>query len=462
MVAMDRLTPDECSRVEESLGLVHMVVNEYVALCRVKPDSKDDAVAAGVCGLARAVRYYDPEKEWAFSTVAVRQIKNEIARDPLIGHVRRNAKGHSSRFRAVSFDSKPWRISTDGSYTYQPTNDAADRLYDPFEDLLDVIEAEGIMDLMFLLVDHCYPDERRAEETRQILYGRFVEGDTIASIAEAVGYSPETIRSRIDKIIKELRWVVGGRGITTAEGFLLAERAIEDRKRLATREAEVLTLTAARRALVDKRRRERAEEMKRRRREARSRRRRTRRKALTIEALRDMAVGPRPSSVVAHNVGLARVHNLDIRFVRMAYTDLGVRWMVVRILPSGRFKRLGVVYVGAVGQRQQKRWTAVSSSGNLTVDGLADRYEATNAILIDHRLVKVPKPPKPPRKSSPRKGSGAKTLCGGCNHPLSFHPQEGRCVAFGCYCSSWQEDKIVWSTVSSLERDDPRRVKDFF
>jgi len=27
--------------------------------------------------------------------------------------------------------------------------------------------------------------------------------------------------------------------------------------------------------------------------------------------------------------------------------------------------------------------------------------------------------------------------CGGCNHPLSFHPNHDYCCATGCQCDGW-------------------------
>lgn len=73
------LMPQEQARVEENMGLVGMVLRDYIH--EPPPDSvytREDLFQIGCIGLCKAVQTDKPEYGTAFSTYACRLIRNEI------------------------------------------------------------------------------------------------------------------------------------------------------------------------------------------------------------------------------------------------------------------------------------------------------------------------------------------------------------------------------------------------
>lgn len=72
----ERLTDGQRALVAQNQGLVWFVVNQMTNM-----PGDEDAFAAGVCGLAKAARNYNPEMGFAFSTHAVPWIRGAIQND---------------------------------------------------------------------------------------------------------------------------------------------------------------------------------------------------------------------------------------------------------------------------------------------------------------------------------------------------------------------------------------------
>lgn len=156
---------------------------------------------AGVCGLARAVRQYDPERGFAFSTFAVPLIRSAIQRDPLVGSYRRKTKGHSSRFGAVSLETTTERVSHDDSHTYSPERQIP-LDHDPIQDAVDAMCSEEAMrSVVSLAVEEaCLNDNQR-----YVFLQRVLDGDTFTAIAEDLGFSSTYPAVLFHKVCRETR-----------------------------------------------------------------------------------------------------------------------------------------------------------------------------------------------------------------------------------------------------------------
>lgn len=186
------LTSEQRQKVAESQGLVWYVVNRMTNM-----PGDEDAFMAGVCGLAKAVQQYEPERGYAFSTFAVHLIRNAIQMDPLVGSHRRNCKGHASRFRAVSLEASIWRSTWDGDGVYLQTNDVASRSGDEIEDLIDNLAGESALDVV---LDTCIDDREVA-----IIWDRFVEGLTYSAIGENWNLTGGRIQQIVSRVINRVR-----------------------------------------------------------------------------------------------------------------------------------------------------------------------------------------------------------------------------------------------------------------
>ena len=201
-----RLTDDQVIMVQENMGLVWFVVNEMFVMGE---DDREDAFAAGVCGLAKAVRTYRPDRGFRFSTHAVPWIRGAIQRDPVVGSTRRACKGHHSRFRAVSLDAATWRDSWGGDGVYLQTYDVSSRAADELEELIDNLFGEHILDTVLGVCE--------GEREVAIIWDRFVAGLTYAEIGENWNLTGGRVQQLVNRIMRRVR-VSGAWRSLTVEG----------------------------------------------------------------------------------------------------------------------------------------------------------------------------------------------------------------------------------------------------
>lgn len=85
------LTAEEAHMVVENTGLLKWCASRVM---KWHPDEDfDDLVARGVFGLMNAVRRFDPDRGFRFSTLAVRAITNEMTREIKAGFRQKRGSG---------------------------------------------------------------------------------------------------------------------------------------------------------------------------------------------------------------------------------------------------------------------------------------------------------------------------------------------------------------------------------
>ena len=87
--AQSKLTNEERARVEANMNLVYHTVYKLAHKGWVKSYQEEDAIQDGMIGLIKAAMYYEPEKGYEFSTLAVKCIEQCVLLNSQKAHRRR-------------------------------------------------------------------------------------------------------------------------------------------------------------------------------------------------------------------------------------------------------------------------------------------------------------------------------------------------------------------------------------
>ncbi len=106
------MTPEQESLVLDNLDLVHHIIQKNLHQSRFHPDY-EDTLSLGVIGLVEAAKKFDPERGYAFSTLAYPYIKHSIIKTwrkktpptvPLSGVIGTNKEGVEFLFENILED----------------------------------------------------------------------------------------------------------------------------------------------------------------------------------------------------------------------------------------------------------------------------------------------------------------------------------------------------------------------
>ena len=185
---LTRLTEEQKATVEANMGLVYAIASRMTK----RRLTRDDRVQAGTLGLMRAVQLYDPTLGFALSTYAHKWIKQYIQRAEYADATIRiphwildSARAQSSRpvVKAMKASAEVCRsvVSLDAfpGDAASPTvsNDPAVAM----EARDETAKAKACLDVL---------DEKR----RDVLIGRFWDGETLKQIGRRYGVTSEWIR----------------------------------------------------------------------------------------------------------------------------------------------------------------------------------------------------------------------------------------------------------------------------
>ncbi len=153
----------------------------------------EDLISIGTIGLIKAINTFDPTKNIKLATYASRCIENEI-----LMFIRKN----SSRRADISID-EPLRVDWDGNELL-----LSDVLFSGEDEVYDAVEHDEDYKLLRRAV------ESLPERERVIITLRFgLSGGrerTQAEVAEMLGISQSYISRLEKKILRELRFIIGG------------------------------------------------------------------------------------------------------------------------------------------------------------------------------------------------------------------------------------------------------------
>lgn len=187
---VERLTPEQQDTVLANTGLIAFVLNRR----RTPEDEWDDSFQDGVFGLARAVQKFDPSKGYKFSTYAVTWIKQAVARGRGISggvnYRRTTERGDGNWIPPASLD----KAIGDSGLTLA---DLIVALEDPAD---EAMQAKTLSDrLVAVLRDLC------RDEFDVALLVAIADGQPLAPVARAWGYTRETAHNRFTSICGRLK-----------------------------------------------------------------------------------------------------------------------------------------------------------------------------------------------------------------------------------------------------------------
>lgn len=175
-----KLTDEQRKTVEQNVGLVYHVVYSMINSGCLREGMKNDAVQEGMLGLMNAATYFEPEKGYAFSSLAVSCIRQKVQ------GLLRKERCRENR-SAFSLD--------------EPVGDGngkeKERQWAEQIPAEDDTEREG----MTGLVDVCCQllEKTGYRKNAEVLRAYAVEGRTMLDIAQEQGVSKQCVQQRLRK-----------------------------------------------------------------------------------------------------------------------------------------------------------------------------------------------------------------------------------------------------------------------